>query len=315
MRKILLLLILSIIVTSGVSVCFAQEEEPAPPQQFSHLLFRDHFSVNDGQENYYRFPTLRTLYDPLDLSYFPHDILWEYDWSLLRRKSDNGLYEQLLMLDKPASQLVIQGTAIGKEYGFLDNFYLYATLFTADTYPADSGSCYVYFSDSLLRGYQTAHGILIDPASGIYRAENTYTFYYEPSRSAYDLRLLREISAEDYPLPDDISSTTVWASEFDPNVDEQFLSDWNTLKSSYRMKGSPEVKAYRIEALRKGFYTDVFINGKRAVRMLDFITTTDEDENEIPNKVSWSYGPILYPGGITSSCAIGDLYIYGKAAE
>ena len=77
------------------------------------------------------------------------------------------------------------------------------------------------------------------------------------------------------------------------------------------MKGSPEVKAYRLEIIRKGFYSDLYINGKRIAHMLDFITVEDAEGNEIPDKVAWSYGPILYKGGITTTCSIGDLYIYG----
>lgn len=317
MRKIFLSLSLVFLMLCISSLCAAQEqeEELSLPQQLSLLLFRDHFNLEDGHPHYYRFPTLRTLYDPLDLSYFPHEKQWEWDWSLLRRNNHSGIYEQMIMLSKPAEGLVIQGTGIGKEYGFLGDFYLYATLFVADTYPADSGSCYIYFSDSLVRSDRTGHGILIDPASGIYKADNAYKTYYETSTSKYKLTLLKELTPEDYPFPDDIVLSTHSAAEFDAAVDEAFLDDYNLMNTSYRMMGSPAVKAYRIEIIRTGFYTDIFINGKRAVHMLDFITKTDEDGNEVPNMVSWSYGPILYKGGTTVTCAAGDLYIYGSKSE
>lgn len=317
MKNTFLSLFLVFILLCISSLCTAQEqeEEQSLPNQFSSLLFRDHFDLEEERPYYYRFPTIRTLYDPLDLSYFPHEQQWEWDWSLLRRKYHAGIYEQMVLLRKPAEGSVIQGTGIGKEYGFLRDFYLYTTLFVADTFPADSGSCYIYFSDSLARTDRTGKGILLDPASGIFRADNTYKMYYETSTSNYKLTLLKELTPEDYPFPDDLSLSTHSAPEFDPAVDAAFLEDLNFMNASYRMEGSPAVKAYRIEIIRNGFYTDLFINGKRAVHMLDFINKTDEDGNEEPNMVSWSYGPILYKGGTTVTCAVGDLYIYGTKNE
>ena len=36
-------------------------------------------------------------------------------------------------------------------------------------------------------------------------------------------------------------------------------------------------------------------------------------KNEIiPEKVSWSFGPILNEGGFTVTCSVGDFYIYAK---
>ncbi len=317
MKKIFLSLLPVFLLLCISSLCTAQEqeEEQSLPERLSLLLYREHFNWDDKHAYYYRFPTLRTLYDPLDLSYFPHESQWEWDWSMLRRKASGGVYEQTILLSKPAEQLAAQGTSVPEEYGFLGDFYLYATLFTADTYPADSGSCYVYFSDSLARSDRTGKGILIDPASGIYRADITYKMYYETSTSQYKLTLLKELTPEDYPFPDNFLQSKKFAAEFDEAVDDAFLEDYNFMNASYRMEGSPAVKAYRIEVLRTGFYTDVYINGKRAVRMLDFITKTDEDDNEVPNMVSWSYGPILYKGGITVTCGAGDLYVYGSKSE
>ena len=314
MKKLILSLFLVLMLFTMVPPCAAGEDDPALPEQFSRLFFREHFDTKNTKE-YYRFPTVRLMYDPLDLMYFPHDKLWEYDWSLLRRKNNSGVYEQTLLLNKPASGMVIQGTGIGREYGVMADFYLYATLFTADTYPADKGSCYVYFSDSFIHGFHLSHGLLIDPGSGIYQAENSYGWYYEPALSRHDLTLLKSLDPEDLLTPDGDPPSAAFAAEFDPAVDDQFLADRNTMMTSYRMEGSPEVKAYRIELIRKGLFLDIFVNGKRIVRMLDSVTSEDEDGNAAPSKVSWSYGPILYSGGVTSTCAIGDLYIYGTKAE
>ena len=310
MKKTVLSLIVIFILLSMFSVCMAQEDEPSIAQQFPVKLIRDRFD-KDFKEEYYRFPTIRPMFEPFDLSYFPHDYMYEWDWSLLRRKASAGLFEQMVLLSKPAESMVLHGKDAGNAYGVLGDFYLYATLFAADNYPAGTGSCYVYFSDSLVRGLYPSHGILLDPASGIYRVESTYANVYEPSQSSHTLKLLQSLSAEDYPLPEDISLSSFAVSEFDGSADEQFLADLNAMNKSFRMKGSPEVKAYRIEIIRKGFYSDLYINGKRIAHMLDFITVEDAEGNEIPDKVAWSYGPILYKGGITTTCSIGDLYIYG----
>lgn len=310
MKKTVLSLLIIFIMLSTISVCTAQEEEPGLAQQFPLKLIRDRFDKEMKQE-YYRFPTIRPMFDPFDLSYFPHDYMYEWDWSLLRRKASSGLFEQMVLLSKPAESMVMHGKDAGNAYGVLGDFYLYATLFAADNYPAETGSCYVYFSNSLKQGLYPSHGILIDPASGIYRVDNKYSNVYEPSQSSHTLKLLKSLSPEDYPLSEDIWLSSHAVSEFDGSADDQFLSDLNTMNQSFRMAGSPEVKAYRIEIVRKGFYSDIYINGKRAAHMLDFITEVDEEGNETPDKVAWSYGPILYKGGITTTCSIGDLFVYG----
>ena len=315
MKKIFVILFLIVLLSCISSLCLAQEEEQSLPLRFPSLFYREHFEWNNEQR-YYRFPTIRPLFDPFDLGYFPHDRMWEWDWSVLRRKDYSGVYEQTVLLSKPAENQVTHGTEINKDFGAIGDFYLYADLFAADTYPAGAGSCYVYFSDSILQGLLPSRGILFDPSSGIYRVENSFKqFFYEPSQGTHKMTLMKELDPEDYPLPDDISLSTYAAPAFDPAVDEQFLADWETVRSAYRMEGSPEVKAWRLEVIREGFISDFYVNGKRVVRMFDFINKTDEDGNEVPDKVSFSYGPILYKQGITTTCAIGDLYIYGTQKD
>ena len=290
-----------------IPICSAQEIS----EEYNTKLYFEHFDHKN--KNYYRFSDKWQIFDPLDLSYFPHESWDETNWSLLEQKIDSGLYQQMVMLREPASDLVIQGTPIDKKYGFLGDFYLYMTMFTADTYPEGSGSCYVYYSDSMQKGFYTSHGILIDPASGIYRTENSYGTRYDPAEAVHDIRLLKPLNADDYAFdPESEAASSVFVREFDQNTEDRFLWDLEEMKSSYRMPGSPEVKAYRVEILREGNIIDVYINGTRVVRMVDYVSDTDEYGNETQNLVSWSYGPILYPEGLTATCAVGDLYIYGK---
>ena len=77
------------------------------------------------------------------------------------------------------------------------------------------------------------------------------------------------------------------------------------------MDADPEVRSYRIEVIRSNGISEIYINGRQVYAGDDSIKTTLEDGTVIPDKVSWSYGPILNPEGLTVTCAIGDLYIYG----
>ena len=289
------------------SICSAQDISV----EYNTKLIREHF--DQPGEKYYRFSDKWKIFDPLDLSYFPHESWNEISWSLLGQKTVSGTYQQMVMLREPASNMVFQGTSIGKEHGFLGDFYLYITMFVADNYPETAGSCYVYFSDSLLKGFHPSHGILIDPASGIYSTDNSYGTTYDPAAQNHSIRLIRPLNGDDYAFdPDDVASSAVHAREYNDEADNFFLADLNSMESAFRMPGSPSVKAYRVEILRKGNIVDVHINGKRAALTVDYMTETDVAGNEIPSMVSWSYGPLLFPGGLTTTCAVGDLYIYGR---
>lgn len=306
-----LLFIMIVSLSAAVLQCAAQETEISLTEQYPSLLYREHFDL-DVPEKYYRAPAMELLYDPFDLAYFPHESWPEPLWVLLGRKTAHGIYEQMLMQNDPGTEPVIQGTAVGAEHGFLDDFYLYATLFAADNYPESSGTCYLYYSDSLFEGLlHTSHGLLIAPGMGIYRTVDSYAKKYDPATSTHEMELLLEFSPEDFAFPtDDISSSVLAANEFDANTEKQFLSDWKTLRNAYRMPGSPDVKPYRLEIIRRNALTDVYINGTLAAQVPDHITKPDENENEIPEKVSWSYGPLLLPGGLTVNCSVGDIYIY-----
>lgn len=289
------------------SICSAQDITV----DYNTKFIQEYFDQTNVK--YYRFSDKWKIFDPLDLSYFPHESWNETNWSLFTRKTDSGLYQQMIMLRKPAGNLVFQGTPIGKEHGFLRDFYLYITMFVADNYPETAGSCYVYFSDSLLKGFFPSHGLMIDPSSGIYSTDNFYGTTYDPAAQNHTIRLIRPINGDDYAFdPDDVASSAIYAREFNEEADNFFLVDLNNMESAFRMPGSPKVKAYRLEILRKGNIVDVLINGKRAALTMDYMTETDEAGNEIPSMVSWSYGPLLYPGGLITTCAVGDLYIYGR---
>ena len=308
MKKLILLFLLGILL---VMAAFCEGQSESPSDRFPTLFFRNNFD-NKTEENFFRFPTQRLLFDPLDLSYFPHESWNETDWSLFGRNYVSGTYQQLLILRENTESMILQGTDIGKDMGFLNDFYLYATMFTVDSYPADSGSCYVYYSNSLMKGFKPSRGILIDPASGIYLVENRYAAYYDPATSEHQLKLIKPLSFESFPVPTEKEKTSAYAaSDFDANTDTYFVQDLNSMQSSFRMEGSPEVRAYRLEIFRENGIVDFYINGKRAARMPDYITT-DVDGVQVPDMVSWSYGPVLYPGGITVTCAVGDLYIYSR---
>lgn len=293
------------------AACFAQEDASVIPQEFPRLILSNHFDSNEG-DFFYRFPKLDPMFDPLELSFFPGNNSYDSGWSLLERKTIPGLYNQMVMLDRSASETVMHGTAVEKQYGLSDDFYLYMTLFVSNIYPSDKGSCYVYFSDSLMKNVQTTHGILFDPGSGVYRTKNHPGAYYGTSHRVYDMTLLKVLSPQDHQPLSDTVRTSYAASYYDVQSDEHFAADWNQMKSLYAKQGNSDIKAYRIEIIRRSGISDIFVNGKRIVRMADFITSTDPSGKEAANSVSWSYGPILYKDGISVSCAIGDFYIYGR---
>lgn len=317
MNKRFLILILPMLVFFTLFFVYtvsAQEAERTENmmEDFPHLKFRDFFYQSTGKD-YYRFPTYVPFFDPLDLKYFPHET-WSYDdWSLLERWRDTWTYHQLIMLRKPAETWVFHGTDVGKDYGFLDDFYLYATLFVADDYPAGGGSCYVYYSDSLLKGFGLSTGILVDPQRGIFQVDNSYETSYNLTNKSHELNIIKPLSADDFPISeDDIAASSYGTRDFRYEImDEHFAKDWKAVQKEFHMPGST-VKAYRIELIRINENLRVYINGKLAATIDDGITKLDEDGNAVPEKVSWSFGPLLYSGGETVTCAAGDFYVFGK---
>lgn len=311
----LMLVLLSVFVFfSSVLAAFSQntEEEESILKQFPRSKYTYRFSQMTKRE-YYRFPYNIPLFDPLDLKYFPHESWNQTDWGLLSRYEDGNTFKQLIMLREPAETWVFNGNAIGQEYGLLDDFYLYATLFISDSYPDDAGSCYVYYSDSLFKGFGLNTGILIDPEEGIFQVDNSYDSTYNLTNKNHELNILTELHGEDFPIDEiDLRSSAHYAKDFIYDLmDLQFLQDWKSVQDGYHVPGST-VRAYRIELVREGTNLRVYINGKLADTLDDGIVGTDENWNTIPGKVSWSYGPLLRVGGETVTCSIGALYIYGR---
>lgn len=311
-RITVIILLLFLLVYCGNAL--AEDTHLSIIKEFPVSKYTNLFHSKSEEKQYYRFPTWVPFFDPIDLQYFPHET-WNYsDWSLLGRWEDTWTYHQLLMMQKPATAWTFHGTAIGKEYGFYDDFYLYATLFLTDNYPENTGSCYVYYSNSLLTtSAGNSRGILIDPRSGIYEVLNNYGLKYHMTNKKHTLNMIQRLDPDDFKLnEDDIPGSSYAAADFIYDImDDHFISDWNSVRSAYHIPES-SVDAYRIELIRRGTTLTVYINGKLAAEIDDGITKTDTDGNIVPDKVSWSFGPMLYKEGVTVDCAIGDLYIYGN---
>ena len=310
-KKVLILLTL-ILLCFTLSAVSAQEKqkdenilEKFPISRYTNLFHQK------TKRTYYRFPTIVPLFDPLDIKYFPHETWNESNWSLLGRWENSWVYRQLIMSPEPATTWVLNGDAPGPGYGLLGDFYLYATLFVYDNSPKDTGSCFVYYSDSLVLGFGESHGILVDPLSGIYKVKNTYETSYNLTNKSHELEIIKALKGEDFPVSEEnVAGSSYAASDFKYDLmDDHFLSDWRSVQKEYHIPGS-EVKAFRVELIREGTNLRVYINGKKAAEIDDGIIVMDSEGNTVPDLVSWSYGPILYTGGETTSCGIGDLYIH-----
>ena len=318
MKKTLLFYTILLLLFAVNIVCAQEIEETEVPlsQRFLYTKIRDR-AESYVPIMYYRFSPDVMFYEPIDLSYFPHEFWNKNVWVLLGRWTDAKTYNQMIYTDKPAERKIIHGTDTGASRGFLKDFYLYATLFIEDNYPEDTGSCYVYYSDSLMIGLNESKGILIDPESGIYESTNSYGgarhTTYTPTTIRLSLDLLKELDPADYAItPEDIESSSIGNAAFPlMYLDAQFQQDWESLTSAFRMTASPRVKAYRIEVVRDNGISTIYINGKQVFSEEDNLKTLDENGLPAPEKVSWTYGPILNEGGLTVTCAMGDFAIQG----
>lgn len=308
MKKYMLIFCIFLLLI-GVTNVLAQETkgEITLSQRFPTLRMKDQFNQNLPVK-YYRFPPDTWFFDPLDLSYFPHE-KWEKDeWTLLGRWKDGKTYNQIIYLDKPERDKVIHGTEIGSAYGNFKNFYLYADLFVVDNYPQDSGSCYLYFSNSVMTGLNDSKGLMIDPESGIYEVTNSYGGNRYKTYDQYSIKHnftnIKSFSKGEYQINlENIAGTSIGAISYpQSDFDGQFSADYELLTSSYRNPVASPVKAYRIEVIREDEIVEIYINGQLAASIKD----------KISDNISVSYGPILQPGGLVVNCAIGNLYIYSK---
>ncbi len=192
----------------------------------------------------------------------------------------------------------------------------------------------------MLIGYDTSYGIFIDPQDGIYKATNDYKFsssgyssgYYFLGDEIHNLDLITHLDSSEYMLeiseisdeisgindstivekPNETASSILNTSSIGSNLlpaadfDKQFGLDVESLISNQESL----VQAYRIEIVRFNGEVDLYINGKLAATFNDDISTTKDGQN-VPDKVTWSYGPVLLQGGNTVTCSIGNLVIYG----
>ena len=318
MKKKVLLIFVLIALACSCADAFAQsteEGELSLAQRFPNLAIREKYNQYE-KPAFYRFSPDTLFFEPLDLSYFPHEKWNKEEWALLGRWTDQTTYNQIIYLDKPAARQIMHGTATGETRGYLRDFYLYITLFVEDNYPQDTGSCYVYFSDSLMIGFNESKGILIDPGSGIYEATNSYGgsrhATYTPGTIKHSLELIQELDPAEFEItPEDAEASSIGADALtQEKLNDQFSQDWETINNSFRMKAASPVKAYRIEVIRQNGTDEIFINGKKAASISDPIKTINENGEIVPERVSWSFGPILNEGGLTVTCAAGDFYIY-----
>lgn len=312
MKKLIWIFLSILLILLSLSAVYAEDAEESILKQFPKPLYTYRFFLNTKRE-FYRFPYNSPFFDPLDLKYFPHESWPETEWGLLSRYEDSFTYNQQIMLSEPAESWVFHGTSIGHEFGFLDDFYLYTTLFVSNSSPDNAGSCYVYYSDSLLKGLDANTGVLIDPERGIFRVDNYYGLPYNITNKTHELNIVQTLNREDFPISEEnIPASSRYAKDFIYDLmDSQFESDWKSVRSGYHIPDTT-VRAYRIELIREGTFLRVYINGKLAGSLDDGIFEFDKDGNSIPGKVSWSYGPLLREGGETVTCSIGALYINGR---
>ena len=278
--KLVLILLSVFVFFASVLAVFAQdavEKEESIIKQFPRPKYTYRFPQTTKRE-YFRFPYKVPFFDPLDLKYFPHESWNQTDWGLLTRYEDGNTFKQLIMLREPAETWVFHGNSIGPEYGYLDDFYLYATLFISDSYPDDAGSCYVYYSDSLYKGFGLSTGILIDPEEGIFQVNNSYDYTYNLTNKNHELNILTELHGEDFPIDEiNLWDSSYYAKDFIYDLmDLQFLRDWKSVQDGFHIPGST-VRAYRIELVREGTTLRVYINGKLADTLDDGIVDTDEN--------------------------------------
>ena len=325
MRKVFLLLTVFLLIFSVVCVCAQDAEKHETDPEEKALSLSEQFPVVRITErfntyspiNYYRFSPDVMFYEPIDLSYFPHETWNKNEWVLLGRWSDGQTYNQMIYTDSPAAKTIMHGTDTGESKGIYRDFYLYVTLFIEDNYPRHTGSCYVYYSDSLMIGLNESKGILIDPESGIYEATNSYGgtrhTTYTPTTISQRLDLLQKLNPDDYAITaKDIESSWIGAEDFAAlHLDESFAQEWETRRNSFRLTASPEVKAYRVEVVRQDGVSNIYINGHEVFSEEDQMKTPNDDGILVPERVSYSYGPILNEGGLTVTCSVGDFILYG----
>ena len=318
----------------------SSEPQVIPPEkEFTKLKVKDQF-YNNEKIKYYRSPRNVWYFDPLNLSYFPQETLYEREWNLIGRWMDGTTYKQMIYLDEPIDKDLYHGTTLGNQYGFFTDFYLYADLYVNDVYPEGTGSCYLFYSNSLLVGYDDSYGIMIIPEIGVLSAQNNYADKYwsrynregsvyeedtmrfdeDDGRSFWDFfyrpgsedHILTPFITFDKPISQ-TELNSYAASKFpEPSLDILFEKDLQKVRSDAEKVNDNTLKVYRLEIIRKDCQVEVYVNGEKMAEFDDMIRTTVEDKGEVPQSVAISYGPVLINGGKTVTCSIGNLAIYSN---
>ena len=136
MKKQMILLLVTVILAFSCAAASAQSTEEAESSlqlRFPTLSIREKYNLYE-KPAFYRFSPDTLFFEPLDLSYFPHEKWNKEEWALLGRWTDKNTYNQIIYLDKPAKRQIMHGTATGETRGYLRDFYLYITLFVADLF-------------------------------------------------------------------------------------------------------------------------------------------------------------------------------------
>ena len=286
----MLILMTAAILAGAVSAQTLSPEDIGA--SFPKALLREQF-VNRTNPQYYRFAKSIWYYDNLGLSYFPSELItgfdWEYinnpgyswffnnrrgpeqkDWALLTREATGKVFKQMIYLDEPYDKDVIHGLDFPK-VTYQEDFYLYTDLFILDEYPENSGSVYLYFSNSPIIGNRTSYGILIDPRSGIYKAANNYdSFSTINNTSAYSglyllgteehsLELIEAFDPSLYEGKDGCIGQDIFPAE---DLDGKFTADLEAIRQSAEKDGlNANPSVYRMELIRLNGLTAVYING------------------------------------------------------
>ena len=306
MKKNLTILLFSLIllITSVDAACAQTFSKEEIKNTFTIAMLRENFYTKALPE-YFRFAKSIWYFDNLGLSYFPTEQIncleWEYlenpryswyfnclkpieekDWALLGRENTGKAFKQTIYLDEPYEQNVFHGLDFPKVTN-LEDFYFYTDLFITDNYPADTGSCYVYFTNSTLVGNRTSYGILIDPQDGIYKATNNYdTFSTVQNKAAYSglfllgsevhrLELIEKLEPSLYEGKTGSIGGEIFIND---DLDGKFAADLEALQTSAKKDGqSEDIKVYRIELVRIDGLTSVYINGVFVSEFQDQIIT------------------------------------------
>lgn len=310
--------------------------------RFSRAQYVERYQQSE-KIHYYRFPlyystsgwssftknarkfsfSTRWLFDPVDLRYFPHENLDYYNsettqenkffgkdyyaFGLYGRYTDGANYFQSMTLRRPADTDTYYGYTNTDKSGYADDFYFYTDFIIDDMYPAQTGGCYLYLTNSIIDGTNSSTGLLINIGGKIQQkiasqeetsqaGENVRIYYIDGMPVYYEFKS----KTNDIMDISDIRNTDPAAPSIGNNLfpslklDENFAKDAAAQQALDAKNGlNYPQEYYRLEIVRIDGTAHIFINGKRIVSVKD----------GIDKKLGWAFGPVLYKGGETVSCS------------